>query len=54
MLSSESYGRLMGGMLGFSDVEVLVRPDDVERATEILAEVRIEPDVLDEGWEDCE
>lgn len=54
MVSSESYGRLMGGVLGFCDVHVLVRPDDVEKATEILSEVSIEPVVLDDELEDCE
>jgi hypothetical protein len=50
-IKSETFGRLLGGLLStgaFGEVQVLVRPDDADRAREILSETRIEPDIPDE------
>ena len=43
MISSESYGWLIGGMFGtpiVGEVRVLVRPDDAEKASRVIAEIR--------------
>lgn len=45
MISSETYGRLLGGTFGtpfVGEVRVLVRPEDCERAAKIISEVSIE------------
>ncbi len=44
MIGSETYGRLLGGTFGASmigEVRVLVRPEDAERAREIISDISI-------------
>ena len=54
MITSETYGRLLGGLIPsstFGYIRVLVRPEDAERAREIISETRIEPDMTEEEGE---
>ena len=51
MIKSEAYGRVLFGQFrgaSFGGVQVLVRPEDAERAKAILEDVRIEPDLPDQ------
>lgn len=53
LVKSETFGRWFPGVLSgttFGDVQVFVRPEDAERAKEILSETRIEPDVPEGEW----
>ena len=51
MIKGDACGHVIGGTLAagfFGKVQILVRPEDADRAKEILSEVRIEPDFPDE------
>jgi Putative prokaryotic signal transducing protein len=52
MVRSETFERWFPGLSPFGGVDVLVRPEDAERAKEILSETRIEPDVPEGEWEE--
>ena len=54
----ESYGRFLPGLMGSAStlggVEILVRPEHVEQARQILSEVRIEADLPEGGYPEGE
>ena len=51
MVMSETFERWFPGLSPFGGAQVLVRPEDAERAKEIVVETRIEPNVSEGEWE---